>query len=63
MKLAQYLTDNRISQVEFARRIAVAPTTLHGLISGRRGPSVQVMAAIERETDGAVMARDFCEEA
>jgi DNA-binding transcriptional regulator YdaS (Cro superfamily) len=59
MKFLDYLRDRNISQTEFARRIGVPITTLHGWGSGRRLPPATALAIIERETEGAVTVHDF----
>ena len=59
MKLSEYLRAEKISQVDFAAKIGVPVTTLHGWCSGRRLPGAAALSAIEKETAGAVRVRDF----
>lgn len=60
MKLAQYLTDNRISYSEFATVIGVANgTVVHRYASGKRIPEPATMARIVEKTDGQVQPNDF----
>lgn len=63
MTLREYLQAQGLTQVEFASRIGVPVSTLNGWGLGRRYPRAQELAAIERETKGAVTARDFFPEA
>ena len=51
-KLAQYLTDRKITQAEFAARIGVTQAMVSRLAKGKAQPSPDVAVRIERETDG-----------
>lgn len=59
MKLVDYLAAEGMNRQEFARRIAVEPSTITRLISGERKPSVELAASIERETGGNVGLQDW----
>lgn len=59
MTLHEYLQQHGLTQVEFARRLNIRVSTLNGWRMGRRFPRAHDLAAIERETQGAVTARDF----
>lgn len=65
MKLAEYLRlarsadGGRVRRYQFAARIGVAPSMITEYCEGRAWPGRDVMAAIVRETDGAVTPNDF----
>lgn len=58
-KLSTWLSDQKLSDKAFADRLGVAPSTVHRLKNGERSPSIDLLARIEKETAGAVTARDF----
>lgn len=58
--LGQYLSDNNLTQTEFAQRIGVTPGRVHQLLNGKDGkPSLELAAKIEDETKGAVTFKDW----
>jgi transcriptional regulator with XRE-family HTH domain len=63
MKLADYLTENNISDAEFARLIGVERQAVHRYKSPkkelRRIPAEPVMKKIAEKTGNAVTANDF----
>lgn len=60
MKLRTYLADNKITFTDFAKRIGVGHArTVERYAKGQRHPRPTAMAAIRRETGGAVTADDF----
>lgn len=60
MQLRDYLAEARITYEAFAQRIGVANASVVGkYIAGRRVPRPKIMAAIVRETGGAVQPNDF----
>ncbi len=60
-KLQQYLTTHKGSAL--ARAVGISPAYLSDLKNGKRGPSLAVAFAIERETNGAVPASAWVKEA
>lgn len=60
MTLEAYLRDESLSLGEFARRIGARNArTVQRYVKGLRIPSVAMMGAIQRETDGKVQPNDF----
>lgn len=58
--LGQYLSDNKLTQTEFAQRIGVTPGRVHQLLNGKDGkPSLELAAKIESVTNGAVSFQDW----
>ena len=62
MKLQDWLRETGMPRSELAELIGVTVAHISLLCSGRSLPSIRVAAAIERETVGAVRARDFVDE-
>ena len=60
-KLALYLTEYRIRQVDFASRIGATQSTVSRLVSGTATPSLDLAVRIERATGGAVPATSWIE--
>ena len=65
MKLANWLKQNKIKRVDFARRIGVSPSYITWLCRNAAWPSRPVVLRIMSETGNAVQADDFlhCETA
>lgn len=59
MQLREYLDRHGLTQTAFAARAAMPLTTLHGLLSGRRSPSLALMTKIAVQTNGAVQPNDW----
>ena len=60
MKLAQWLKDNAVSRIDFARRIGVSPGTITQLCNQDDAwLSRETAELISRETQGAVTPNDF----
>jgi DNA-binding transcriptional regulator YdaS (Cro superfamily) len=59
MKLENWLKAENIQPSEFGRRIGVSHTSVGRWLRGVRIPRPAQMAAITRETGGAVTAADF----
>jgi len=60
MHLKDYLAAANITYADFANRIGVANAGVVGKYAcGKRVPRPRFMAAIARETRGAVQANDF----
>lgn len=60
MRLATYLTEQRLSYAEFARRIeAGGARVVERYAKGQRIPNRKYMIAIVRETEGLVGPDDF----
>ncbi len=56
MTLKEYLTREGMLQRAFAERVAIDPSTLSQMISGRRKPSLELAFKIEEATRGKVKA-------
>lgn len=54
--LAEYLTQNGLTQSEFAERVGITQSVVSRLARRRIKPHIDLAAAIERETRGAVPA-------
>lgn len=59
MKLENWLKEQDINPSEFGRRCGVSHTAVGRWMRGDRVPRPAQMAAITRETGGAVTAVDF----
>lgn len=59
MILDSYLTENGITEAEFAKRIGVTQPTVHRLRKKGQIPSKELMAKIFVTTGGCVRADDF----
>lgn len=59
MKLRDWLKDRKITGEEFARRCGVSQGAISKIVRGNVWPAAGTVAAIERETKGAVMASDI----
>jgi DNA-binding transcriptional regulator YdaS (Cro superfamily) len=53
--LANYMSEHEIGDAEFALRIGKDRTLVNRLRRGEVKPTLEVAAAIERETDGKVV--------
>lgn len=62
MQLALYLSQNDISDSDFAERIGVKRQAVHRYKTGERFPERAVLQKIIEATDGAVTANDFMPE-
>lgn len=54
LTLRDYIQTNRVRQKDLAARLGVTQATVSRLVTGAAKPSVELAAAIKRETDGAV---------
>lgn len=59
MRLAQYLTDQNLTDEAFAALVGVSQSQISRLKRGISRPSWETVAAIERATGGAVTISDF----
>lgn len=59
MKLENWLKTHEITPTTFSRRIGCSHTAILRYIDGTRMPRPAQMAAIQRETGGAVNPSDF----
>lgn len=58
--LSRYLTTNKVSHSELARRVGVQDSYIWRLAHGHRArPSLRVALDIERETEGVVKAQSW----
>lgn len=54
LTLRDYIQSNRVRQKDLAARLGVTQATVSRLVTGAAKPSVELAAAIKRETGGAV---------
>jgi transcriptional regulator with XRE-family HTH domain len=59
MKLRAWLHENGETAKAFSLRIGVDPSAVVRYCNGQQFPSIHTLAAIERETGGAVRTSDF----
>lgn len=59
MKLEQYLSETKKRPSVFAAEIGVAPSTITRLLKGERSPRLDLIALIQRGSEGKVTANDF----
>lgn len=58
MKLRDWLVQRGIKQVDFAKEIDISRAHLSCVISGSRPPGRKLARAIERTTNGEILAND-----
>lgn len=62
MRLNEYLQIHNISGADFARRMGVSHSLVHGWRRGTKLPSLPMALRISEATEGAVRAEDWpCE--
>lgn len=59
MTLSDWLRTTRTTQVALAARLGVAASTVSRICRGECQPEAQLIAAIARETAGAVLPNDL----
>lgn len=59
MKLADFLSDRKLTSAEFASMVGVSVKAVAKWRQGRRFPRAEVLERIHRATGGAVTANDF----
>jgi len=59
--LAEWLQCQQISKSQFARKVGISAAHLHLVCQGKRGVSITVAVAIERETKGRVTVKKLSE--
>tara|TARA_R110002074_G_scaffold262994_2_gene435146 strand:- start:23050 stop:23271 length:222 start_codon:yes stop_codon:yes gene_type:complete len=59
MQLSTYLSEQAMSDADFATLVGVDRSSIHRMRNGKQMPSVEVMRAIAEKTGGAVTANDF----
>ncbi|MBS7792188.1 helix-turn-helix transcriptional regulator [Roseococcus sp. SDR] len=59
MTLSDYLKQNGITRFAFAARVGVHASTIGRLCRGETAPEASLLAAIVRETQGAVLPNDL----
>jgi transcriptional regulator with XRE-family HTH domain len=62
MTLDEYLTQNDLTETEFARLVGCSQGTINKLRNGKTNPTMTMLQAISRATDGAVTPNDFLPE-
>lgn len=62
MKLAEYLTKQKMRPSAFAASIDVPPSTVSRWMTGARTPRADAISKIQRKTKGKVTIRDFLSE-
>lgn len=63
MKLKEWLQREGMLGRAFAEKVNASPSTISLIISGKRSPSVELAARIERVTKGKVRATDLARDA
>ena len=59
MKLADYLTQEQLSDADFAAKVKCDRTTILRVRNGTHKPSASLMEAIAIETGGIVQPNDY----
>jgi transcriptional regulator with XRE-family HTH domain len=59
MRLGQWQRDQALRQTDLAERLDISPAYTSLLLSGKKTPSGDLAARIERETGGAVPAASW----
>jgi len=59
MKLAEYLTEQKLTDEAFGTLVGMSQSQISRIKRGISRPSWDSLASIERVTDGAVRAADF----
>jgi transcriptional regulator with XRE-family HTH domain len=59
MKLAEYLQQEKISPAQFAAKLSKPASTISRVLKEQRTPTLDLMDAIAKETNGAVTPNDF----
>ena len=59
MKLGDWLTENNVHQVDFAKEIGVHPSTLSRFLHGKRVPVLKIIQKIHDATGGKVTWKDW----
>ena len=63
MTLAEYIQTNRGAAADLARALGVSHSTVSRWAAGHTEPSLGMLRAIERATDGAVTVAELVAEA
>lgn len=58
-RLERYLREHGQTPAEFAEAVKAHRSQIYRLLTGERGPGIDLAAEIERVTSGAVPARDW----
>jgi len=58
MKIVDYLFDNRIRQITFAKEVGVTRCHLSAVITGKKKAGKRLAASIHRATNGMVSLED-----
>jgi transcriptional regulator with XRE-family HTH domain len=58
-RLAAYLKERELSPADFAKAIGANRSQVYRLLTGERGPSVDLAARIEETSGGAIKAADW----
>lgn len=59
MKLGDFLKENGMTKIFFAKKIGVNPTHLSRWINGKTVPRIDYILKIEEATKGEVKAKDW----
>jgi transcriptional regulator with XRE-family HTH domain len=59
MQLATWLSKNKMTNTEFARKVGVVPSYVTAILSRKIWPSREVMKRIVAATDGRVTPNDL----
>ncbi|TIU66266.1 MAG: helix-turn-helix transcriptional regulator [Mesorhizobium sp.] len=63
MKLAQYLSDNKITQLVFAEKVGVSQVTINRYVKGERFPDFEMIEKIFQASDKQVTVTDWYQQA
>ena len=59
MRLEEYLKENNLSQVKFAKMIGVTPPVISYMVKRKKNVSNQVIRRVEKATKGKVLFADL----
>lgn len=59
MTLSEYLDAAGLKPAQFAQELGVEPSTITRMLSGARGPSLEMALRIEAATTGQVTPKDW----
>jgi transcriptional regulator with XRE-family HTH domain len=63
MKLAQYLSDNKITQLALAEKVGVTQVTINRYVKGERFPDPEMIEKIFQATGQKVSVTDWYKQA
>ena len=63
MKLKEWIRKNKLSDVDFGKKIGLTPAGISRIINLNRYPSAEVMLKIFIQTNGEIQPNDLLEDA